>query len=98
VGPVARSRQVCIYVVEALLEARDIAKMKREKKRMGELMESGVGPRLYNLPEDRSGRWERVLTPYQTRRAGEGGHGAAKPDSIIHRCIFNPRATDHQLS
>jgi hypothetical protein len=25
--------------------------------------------RLYNLPENRGGRWERAPTPYQTRRA-----------------------------
>jgi hypothetical protein len=26
-----------------------------------------------------------VQAPYRRRRAGEGGHGAAKPDSVIHR-------------
>jgi hypothetical protein len=39
-------------------EARDIAKMKREEKGWRELMEKAAGDeRLYNLLEDRAGRW-----------------------------------------
>jgi hypothetical protein len=29
-------------------------------------------------------------TPYQPTAGGEGGHGAAKPDSVIHRYGFLP--------
>jgi hypothetical protein len=44
--------------------------MKREEKGWRELMEKAAGDdRLYNLLEDRAGRWERAPTPCQTRRA-----------------------------
>jgi hypothetical protein len=64
-------------------EARDIAKMKREEERMERVDgKSDGGPQLYNLAREVSladgGRVPNVA-------GGEGGHGAAKPDSVIHR-------------
>lgn len=36
-------------------------------------------------------------TPYRTRRGGEGGHGVAKLDPVIHRYVFYLRDTADPL-
>jgi hypothetical protein len=42
------------------------------------------------IPGRRSGcQMKPAQAPYRRRRAGEGGHGAAKPNGVIHRCRVN---------
>jgi hypothetical protein len=42
-------------------------------------------PLLYNLQEDRAGRWSAPRR--HIKRGGEGGHGAATPDVATHRYL-----------
>ena len=59
--------------------------MKREEKGWRELMEKRRGTNgLFNLPEDRAGRWERAPDAIPNAAGGEGGHRATTPDRTTH--------------
>jgi hypothetical protein len=73
-------------------EARDIAKMKREEKRMERVDGKAAGDygfitcQRIGLADGDGARADAI----PNAAGGESGHGAAKPDGVIHRYGANP--------
>jgi hypothetical protein len=70
-------------------EAQDVAKNEEGGGKDGEreLMEKAAGDHgLYNLARGSAWQMESAPTPIPNAAGGEGGHGAARPDGVIHRC------------
>jgi hypothetical protein len=59
----------------------------REDERGRELLEKRRGDECVFIPGEGPG-W-RMSSPHWNAADGEGGHGAAKPDGVIHRYVPN---------